>query len=151
MSTDYHKEVISQIRAEVASSAYKLPSPAMDALGGSIIDFLPMRSIHCDYPVSALHAGIDGNITLSHLAAAAEATTGLLAAHLTGHPCMAVNFNMNHLRPAGVNEGHITVEAKTINRTKSVVNIETKVWNAAGRAIASGDATLTVSKPKPRS
>src|SRR5690606_8668364 len=58
MKTEYHREVLAQLRAEAATPAYNMPPPMLDTLGGVIVDFLPMRSLHCEFPVARAHDGI---------------------------------------------------------------------------------------------
>ena len=147
MKTEYHREVLAQLRAEAATPAYNVPPPMFDTLGGAIVDFLPMRSLHCEFPVTHAHDGIGGHSAFGHIMSAADATVALFALHLCSHPSMAVSFNMRHLRALESADASMTIEAKLLNRTKSLLNIEIKAWNSSGRAVAAGEAVLTVTKP----
>ena len=144
--TDYHQEVLGQLRAEADNAHVPLPPKSLDTLGGLITDFMPMRSIQCEFPASKGNAGLDGRISLGQMAASAESVVSLLAYHLSGNPCAAVSFTIHHLRAGELDDDRLAVEAKLLHRTKSLVSIDFKVWSGAGRALANGSATLTVSK-----
>ncbi|MBI1319686.1 MAG: hypothetical protein GC168_12170 [Candidatus Hydrogenedens sp.] len=150
MNTEYHREVLAQLRAEAATPAYRVPPPVADTLGCSIVDFLPMRSIHCEFPVTPAQDGLGGHSAFGHIMAAADVTVSLLGLHVCGHPTMPISFTMRHLRSLEAADASLTVEAKLLNRTKSLVYVEVKVWNSSGRAVAAGEAVLTVTKPGAR-
>ncbi|MFM1920002.1 MAG: hypothetical protein RLZZ303_1636 [Candidatus Hydrogenedentota bacterium] len=142
--TEYHAEIIRGLQLKARDLGLQVPSPSFIESGATIVDYVSMRSLLCEFPVPPVAASVDGSAQFGWLAGLIDHTGGLLAFLASGMPCVPVSMNLQCIRPMNVNLGPVSVEAKLRNRTRSLVFIEAKATSGEHRTIATAAITLTV-------
>lgn len=142
--TEYHDEIMRELHKRSAGTGLQIPSTAFADTGGYFVDYVPMRSLICEFPAPAKSGGMDGAVQFGWIANLIEHTIETLAFLVSNEPCTPVNLNIHCIRPMGVLHGPITVEAKLRNRSRSLVYAEAKVSSGEHRTVATAASTLTV-------
>jgi len=142
--SEYHAEILHALKSKSAGTGLQVPCAAFALSGGLFLDYVSMRSLLCEFPVSETMASVDGTVQFGHLANLMEQTAFQLAFLVSNEPCTPVSLNTQCIRPMGVLHGPITIEAKLRNRTKSLVFVEVKATSGENRTVATASVTFTV-------
>lgn len=142
--SEYHAEIVNTLKAKSAGTGLQVPCAAFAQSGGLFLDYVSMRSLLCEYPVSETMASVDGTVQFGHLANLMEQTAFHLAFLASNEPCTPVSLNMQCIRPMSALHGPITIEARLRNRTKSLVFVEVKASSGEHRTVATASVTHTV-------
>lgn len=141
--TEYHAEILRTLQMKSRETGLQIPSPAFIDSGATIVDYVSMRSLLCEFPAPLRSGSVDGTVQFGWLANLADHAASILAFLVSGQPCTPVNLSLNCIRPMSTMHGPITVEVKLRNRSKSLVFIEAKLTSGEHRTVATAAITLT--------
>jgi len=145
--TEYHEEIMQQLSDALPKGAdLTLPPPCFTKMDGLFLDYVPEHSMLCSFPAKQDYGNPLGHVQGGFIAAAIDNTFGPFSLLITGKPCASVTMNLAFIRPLKAGAGDMTVEARLLQQTKSLLFLNAKVSNAEGRTVCTASTTMVIHK-----
>jgi uncharacterized protein (TIGR00369 family) len=117
------------------------PSPAMTALGGEVVEWLPPRVVRVRYPAHDGWHNAFGTLSAGFIVAMFEPVYAALAyAVAPTRQSAVVETSVRFFR--AIRGGHVVVDGTLVRAGKTTATIECVAWDNAGELCAKGAATL---------
>jgi uncharacterized protein (TIGR00369 family) len=147
--SQYHEELLAQLKKHLGPMpGVEVPPKIFVEMQGRFLDYIPEHSIICSFPSLEKYASPVGAVQGGILAAAIDNTFGPFAYLVAQRPCATVTMNMTYVRPITAGEGEMVVEARLVQKTKSLLFMSARLTNDDNRTVCTATTTMAVLRDK---
>jgi acyl-coenzyme A thioesterase PaaI-like protein len=143
-TTEYHEEVLAQLKGCVQGLGYAVPPRAFEELQPRVLDYVPKKLLSCTFLAEERFANPMYQLFGAYLTMAFDVSFGMFAMLTAERPCATVTLDTHFIRPLPANGQPFTVQVRLRALNRSMVFLEGVAVNHEEKAVATATTTMNV-------